>query len=716
MRKLLMLRGLPGCGKSSFIEKNKLSDYTVSSDQIRLLYGSTLIDIDGKIGISSAEDKTVWIRIYEILEYRFKRGIFTVFDATNIKTADMNKLKNLALKYNYELFCIDFTDVPLDIVKERNAGRDEVKRVPESAIDRMNEKLSTALVPKEFKVIKPEDINDIFFKPADYSKWNAIHFIGDVHGCYDALIKLIGKNINRNELYVFCGDYIDRGIQNARTLNFLFELSQRKNVIFLEGNHEKHLKDWLNDDHIVSEVFKTQTVHELENGGINTRHAKKFCNNLKEFFYGTYNSKKLFACHGGIPSIPEKVDFISASQFIRGVGRYTDCEAVENTFAENNKDAYLIHGHRNINKEGIHPLENVYNLENAVEFGGSLRMVTFEGDKIYTTEVVNDIFSKDNEMTPAEVEQIILNLRNNEHVIEKQFGDISSFNFSRTAFEKKIWNEQTITARGLYIDTDMNKIVARSYNKFFTINENEEHQFGILKNHISYPVTAYKKENGFLGIFSSYKGQPFFSTKSSIDGDYNGYFKTLMYDIYGKDKINEMNFHCNKNNCTMVFEVIDTVNDPHIIEYNDDTVVLLDIIKNNITFSKLPYNQLVDIANDIGLKVKERVLTFFNPDELEKFYNSINKEKLENFKEVEGFVFEDEVGFMFKLKTPYYNFWKFMRGVANGVSKNGKYRHEDLLTDEKSKEFYEWLTKQYEKGIVYNSDRIIEIRNVFQNR
>jgi tRNA splicing ligase len=186
-----------------------------------------------------------------------------------------------------------------------------------------------------------------------------------------------------------------------------------------------------------------------------------------------------------------------------------------------------------------------------------------------------------------------------------------------------------------------------------------------------------------------------------------------MYDIYGKDKINEMNFHCNKNNCTMVFEVIDTQNDPHIIEYEGDRVVLLDIIKNNITFSKLPYNQLVDIANTIGLIVKEKAIKLFTSKEFEKFYNSILNEEQDEYKEIEGFVFEDDKGFMFKLKTPYYNFWKFMRGVANGVSKNGCYKKESFLTDEYSQSFYTWLQSQYKKGIIYDSNEIIKIRNEF---
>lgn len=61
MRILLLLRGAPGCGKSTWIEQNGLKPYTLSADSIRLLYQSPVMRADGTEGISPAEDEAVWI-------------------------------------------------------------------------------------------------------------------------------------------------------------------------------------------------------------------------------------------------------------------------------------------------------------------------------------------------------------------------------------------------------------------------------------------------------------------------------------------------------------------------------------------------------------------------------------------------------------------------------------------------------------------------------
>ena len=715
MRKLVIMRGLPGCGKSTFIKEHNLEAYTVSSDNIRLLVASTNMNIDGTIGISQKEDKWVWEKIYEILEIRFQKGLFTVFDATNIRASDLTAIKQIANKYNYEIYCVDMTDVSVDVIKERNKNRDSIKIVPDTVINKMNDRLKNATIPAGITVVKPENFDEIFFQVKDVSKYDAVHFIGDVHGCYDALIKLIDGKINENELYVFCGDYLDRGIQNAETLKFLIEISSKKNVVFLRGNHEAHLINYVNGNKVVSDVFRNETAKDIDDSGIGFKKIRRFCDGLKDCFYATYCGKKLFACHGGISTVPERIDFVASTQMVRGVGRYTDCEEVESTFEKTCPDMFLMHGHRNVTHESIRPRSNVFNLENAVEFGGTLRMVTFTKNDIITKEVVNTTFRNEKIMKPEAVESIVTTMRNNEYIIEKEFGDVSSFNFSRKAFEKGIWDKQTITARGLYIDTKENKIVARSYNKFFRIDEVEETQKSNLKNNISFPVIAYRKENGFLGIFSSYNGEPFFATKSSIDGDFNQYFKDIMYAVYGKDKINEFNFHCNKHNCTMVFEVIDIVNDPHIIRYEKSNAILLDIISNDIKFEKLSYKELVEIANTFEIPVKQKEYIFYTYKDFDKFLNSLStKNDLFDENQIEGYVFEDNKGFMFKAKTEFYNFWKFMRGITSSVMKYGKYKHEDAIQNECGKQYYCWITDKFNNGIYLDSDKIIEIRQMFK--
>ncbi len=85
---------------------------------------------------------------------------------------------------------------------------------------------------------------------------------------------------------------------------------------------------------------------------------------------------------------------------------------------------------------------------------------------------------------------IIDDLRANKNIVERKYGDISSFNFSVGAFFNKIWDEQTVKARGLYINTKTGEVVARSYDKFFNFGERPETQMEALKNTIEFPEQA----------------------------------------------------------------------------------------------------------------------------------------------------------------------------------------------------------------------------------
>ena len=137
MRTLLLMRGSPACGKSTFIEKNGLKPYTLCADDIRLLFQSPTLQTNGSIGISQNNDKLVWKTLFQMLEARMSRGEFTVIDATNSKTIEINRYKEMATTYRFRIICVDFTDIPIEQVKRQNAQRDELKRVPETVIDNM---------------------------------------------------------------------------------------------------------------------------------------------------------------------------------------------------------------------------------------------------------------------------------------------------------------------------------------------------------------------------------------------------------------------------------------------------------------------------------------------------------------------------------------------------------------------------------------------------
>lgn len=72
--------------------------------------------------------------------------------------------------------------------------------------------------------------------------------VGDIHGCYDRLCKLLRIiKLKPEDALVFLGDYIDRGFQSKEVVSKLIELNKRKNVICLKGNHEQMLIDFLNN-------------------------------------------------------------------------------------------------------------------------------------------------------------------------------------------------------------------------------------------------------------------------------------------------------------------------------------------------------------------------------------------------------------------------------------------------------------------------------------
>mgnify|MGYP003405847807 len=159
MRSLLLLRGSAGCGKSTWIEQNELKPYTLSADDIRMLCQSPLMQVDGTEGISQNNEQVVWKTLFNLLETRMQRGEFTVIDATNSKTCEMNRYKKMCNTYRYRIYCVDFTDIPIEETKRRNANREVLKRVPDDCINKMYTRFTTQKIPSGITVIKPNELD-----------------------------------------------------------------------------------------------------------------------------------------------------------------------------------------------------------------------------------------------------------------------------------------------------------------------------------------------------------------------------------------------------------------------------------------------------------------------------------------------------------------------------------------------------------------------------
>lgn len=70
--------------------------------------------------------------------------------------------------------------------------------------------------------------------------------IGDIHGGFKALKQLIERaNLPSGTKYIFVGDYVDGWSQSAEVISYLINFSQENECIFLRGNHDELLYNYL---------------------------------------------------------------------------------------------------------------------------------------------------------------------------------------------------------------------------------------------------------------------------------------------------------------------------------------------------------------------------------------------------------------------------------------------------------------------------------------
>jgi serine/threonine protein phosphatase 1 len=70
--------------------------------------------------------------------------------------------------------------------------------------------------------------------------------IGDIHGGLRALHQIMERaNVTPKDTLIFLGDYVDGWSQSPQVIDYLIELKITQNCIFILGNHDELLLDWL---------------------------------------------------------------------------------------------------------------------------------------------------------------------------------------------------------------------------------------------------------------------------------------------------------------------------------------------------------------------------------------------------------------------------------------------------------------------------------------
>ena len=137
-QRIIVLVGLPGSGKSTYLERHGVT--ALSSDLIRQLLAD------------DATDQTIHGRVFNTLRYLVRQRLaigrqVTYVDATHLTPDERRPYIKIAQSYGCEAEAL-FFDVPLEVCLERNRGRARV--VPEEAVRAMAAKLVPPSVDEGF--------------------------------------------------------------------------------------------------------------------------------------------------------------------------------------------------------------------------------------------------------------------------------------------------------------------------------------------------------------------------------------------------------------------------------------------------------------------------------------------------------------------------------------------------------------------------------------
>lgn len=786
MRKLVITRGPQGSGKSTILERTGLNWHVISPDEIRKTVGGIRLAPYGGWMDDQEDNPYVWKLALDSLARRIRGGETIAFDATFPLASEIEAIAFQARDAGYDVLIVDRWSCDREKAFAFNAARHPLKRVPRSSFDKFCRQADTtrALDPSLRVLATGDDLEasvagihaflDEGMEVVDLSRFDRVLHVGDLQGCLSPVVDPTSPIMrwmdDPGTFIVFVGDLLDRGIENDAVIRWwINHMAGRPHTMLIAGNHEDHIEIEAAGLPPVSKEFAKRTLPQLTAAGIGQDELATISRSLSTHLAYRWRGRGVLVTHAGLGSWPEPMWGVPTGQLRKGAGRYqTPVDEAWGAWTMSDEAARLaarlgvselwqVHGHRNQRMLPVIAAERSINLEGQVEFGGHLRCAVLDESGWSPVAIRNRVHRTMQEFRMQDIEDArqshgnnaplapwtkkgetgvraipqdrFDSIRNDEMVFEsvsESMPHISAFNFSKQAFWGKNWTEMTTHTRGLFIDTSRLTIAARSYPKFFNHGERHETRDEALEQNLVFPVTGYVKENGFLGItgYDEETGRLVVASKSRMEGEFAGWFHDILAETLGEAGMERLLRFNRDQMASCTFEVVDPVNDPHIIEEPRRRVILLDAIHRDEEFQCMPYDDLVKLAAHLGCEVKQ--IAFKNITDWATLKRLIDRiENDESWRPnrssgpVEGVVMEDSsegsAPFMCKIKALFYARWKRARygkeRIAlvrrNEAKTLDMQRYED---DPVLAAFVRWCERQSDEVLAWD---IVRLRNTY---
>ncbi|HCM34874.1 metallophosphoesterase family protein [Chryseobacterium sp.] len=229
--------------------------------------------------------------------------------------------------------------------------------------------------------------------------------IGDIHGGFKALQQIFERaEVTPNDKLIFLGDYVDGWSESSRIIQFLIDLSQKQECIFIKGNHDAWCEDWL--------ALGQNPDMWLFNGGKSTvesyaEYEQEELDNHLEFFqrmksYHVDDQNRLFI-HAGYASMhgPEKEVYSSNYRWDRTL--WETAVAMDKKL-ERNSELYpkrlllfreIFIGHTptlDIGSKIPTNKANVWNMDTGAAFTGSLSIMDIDTREFWQSDPLPSLY------------------------------------------------------------------------------------------------------------------------------------------------------------------------------------------------------------------------------------------------------------------------------------------------------------------------------------